>query len=37
VLLTLDEGPGAVRVALGAPSWRWSDLLGLGARRGGEG
>ncbi|MFC7377102.1 hypothetical protein [Brevundimonas sp. GCM10030266] len=28
VLFTLSDGPGAARVALGAGSWRWSDLLG---------
>jgi len=29
-VLTMDDGPGAARVALGRASWRWSDLLGLG-------
>jgi hypothetical protein len=33
VLLSLDDQPGALRVALGAASWRWSDLLGLDVRR----
>ncbi len=28
VLLTLADGPGAPRLALGAGSWRWSDLTG---------
>jgi hypothetical protein len=27
VLLTLGDGAGASRIALGAPAWRWSDLL----------
>ncbi|MEH6666020.1 MAG: hypothetical protein V7678_14305, partial [Brevundimonas sp.] len=27
VLLSLGDGPGAPRVALGAAAWRWSDLL----------
>lgn len=27
VLITLNEGPGAGRVAFGEGSWRWSDLL----------
>ena len=27
VLLTLADGPGAPRLALGAGAWRWSDLL----------
>ncbi|OYX34825.1 MAG: hypothetical protein B7Z01_04615 [Brevundimonas subvibrioides] len=29
VLLTLAEGPGAARLALGTGSWRWSDLTGV--------
>lgn len=29
VLLTLADGPGAPRLALGAGSWRWSDLTGV--------
>lgn len=28
VLLTLADGPGAPRLALGTGSWRWSDLTG---------
>ena len=35
VLITLADGPGAPRVALGGGSWRWSDLLSLRAGRGG--
>lgn len=27
VLLSMNDGPGAARVALGAGEWRWSDLL----------
>lgn len=27
VLLTLGDGAAAPRIALGAPAWRWSDLL----------
>ena len=27
VLITMNEGPGAGRVAFGEGSWRWSDLL----------
>jgi hypothetical protein len=27
VLITLDDGPGAPRLVLGAGAWRWSDLL----------
>lgn len=27
VLLSLNDGPGAARVALGSGEWRWSDLL----------
>ena len=27
VLLSLGDGPGASRIALGAAAWRWSDLL----------
>lgn len=27
VLLSLNDGPGAARVALGSGDWRWSDLL----------
>ena len=27
VLLSLHDGPGAARVALGSGDWRWSDLL----------
>lgn len=29
VLLSMGDGPGASRIALGAAAWRWSDLLGL--------
>jgi hypothetical protein len=29
VLLTLADGPGAPRLALGTGSWRWSDLTGV--------
>lgn len=29
VLLTLADGPGAPRLALGAGTWRWSDLTGV--------
>ncbi|HUO11270.1 MAG TPA: hypothetical protein VMU37_00805, partial [Caulobacteraceae bacterium] len=27
ITLSLNARPGAARVALGAPAWRWSDLL----------
>lgn len=27
VLLSLNDGPGAARLALGSGAWRWSDLL----------
>jgi hypothetical protein len=27
VLISLTDGPGATRVALGTGAWRWSDLL----------
>jgi hypothetical protein len=27
VLISLSDAPGALRLALGAPSWRWSELL----------
>jgi hypothetical protein len=27
VLLSLNDGPGAARVALGSGEWRWSDLM----------
>jgi hypothetical protein len=27
VLVTLSDGPGGARVALGTGRWRWSDLL----------
>jgi hypothetical protein len=30
VLLTLGDGPGAVRIAVGSGQWRWSDLLARG-------
>jgi len=29
VLLSLDSGPGATRLAMGGGDWRWDDLLGL--------
>lgn len=29
ILFTLNEAPGAPRLALGAREWRWSDLLGM--------
>lgn len=29
VLISLNDGPGAARVAMGDASWRWSDMLGL--------
>lgn len=32
VLISLGDGPGAPRIALGRDQWRWSDLLQ--ARRG---
>ena len=28
ILFTLTEAPGAPRLAIGAPAWRWADLLG---------
>jgi len=30
VLLTLGDGPGAARIAVGSGQWRWSDLLASG-------
>jgi hypothetical protein len=34
VLISLNDGAGATRLALGTSDWRWSDLLGLqGVRR----
>jgi hypothetical protein len=27
VLISLKDGPGAARLALGSRAWRWSDLL----------
>jgi hypothetical protein len=27
ILLSLSEGAGSTRLALGSPVWRWSDLL----------
>jgi len=33
VLLSLNEDPGAARLALGLGAWRWSDLLGRGSAR----
>lgn len=36
VLISLNDGPGAARFALGGGHWRWSDMLfAKGARRGG--
>ncbi len=36
VLISLNDGPGGARFALGGGSWRWSDLLfAKGARRSG--
>jgi hypothetical protein len=36
VLISLNDGPGSARFALGGGHWRWSDLLfAKGARRGG--
>lgn len=36
VLISLSDGPGGARFALGGGRWRWSDLLfAKGARRGG--
>lgn len=36
VLISLNDGPGSARFALGGGYWRWSDLLfAKGARRGG--
>ena len=29
-VLSLEDGPGGARLALGRSSWRWSDLLGAG-------
>ena len=33
VVISLADAPGSARIALGARSWRWSDLLGRGATR----
>jgi hypothetical protein len=33
VVISLADAPGSARIALGAGSWRWTDLLGRGARR----
>ena len=35
VLLSMADGPGAARVVLGQPAWRWTDLLGSRRRVGG--
>ena len=33
VLISLNDAPGAARLVVGTPGWRWSDLLGMhGAR-----
>ncbi len=32
VLISLNDAPGAARVALGSGEWRWSDLLGVTRR-----
>ena len=32
VLLTLGDGPGAARLAVGKGQWRWSDVLGPSGR-----
>ena len=32
VLISLNTGPGAARLALGSSAWRWSDLLGASRR-----
>lgn len=32
VVVTLSDSPGAARLALGSGSWRWRDLLFVGAR-----
>ncbi|WP_312687313.1 hypothetical protein [Brevundimonas nasdae] len=29
-VLSIEDGPGGARLALGKSSWRWSDLLGAG-------
>jgi len=29
-VLSLEDGPGGARLALGRGRWRWSDLLGAG-------
>lgn len=29
-VLSIEDGPGSARLALGKSSWRWSDLLGAG-------
>lgn len=33
VLISLDNGPGATRLAMGSGEWRWSDLLGAQGRK----
>jgi hypothetical protein len=33
ILLSLNTGPGAARLAVGAGVWRWSDLLRPAAAR----
>ncbi|HEX7758328.1 MAG TPA: hypothetical protein VF459_02415, partial [Caulobacteraceae bacterium] len=32
ILISLNDGPGAARLVVGQGQWRWSDLLGRGAR-----
>ncbi len=32
VLMSLNDGPGSVRLALGTGDWRWSNLLGPGVQ-----
>ena len=33
VVISLADAPGSARIALGTGAWRWTDLLGRGARR----
>jgi hypothetical protein len=37
VLLSLNDGPGAARLVVGAGDWRWSDLLFSRSTAGGRG
>jgi hypothetical protein len=32
VLISLNDGPGGARLAMGAGDWRWSDLLSANRR-----